>query len=58
VVDHDLIAIDALPEETAVAAVTLAELAALTELVAGISAKRSLPRGSTHIPHISERIFA
>lgn len=28
VVDHDLIAIDALPEETAIAAVTLAELAA------------------------------
>lgn len=28
VVDHDLVAIDALPEETAIAAVTLAELAA------------------------------
>jgi predicted nucleic acid-binding protein len=28
VVDHDLIAIDALPQETAIAAVTLAELAA------------------------------
>jgi predicted nucleic acid-binding protein len=28
VVDHDLIAIDALPEETAISAVTLAELAA------------------------------
>lgn len=28
VIDHDLIAVDALPEETAIAAVTLAELAA------------------------------